>query len=95
MRMWNINPKKWTLSLLGEHFEIHKAIGNLKNSRTWACSLTKEGFLEPQNAEKRHNQLVKEITKHGFKHKSSLKTSKGKVDKKTKHKRFEKKMQKL
>lgn len=71
--------------LLGEHYEIHKAIGNLKNSRKWAESLSKKGFLEPQNALKRHDILVKEMRRRGYSHKSSLKTKgiklpKGKVN---------------
>ena len=86
MRMWMISPRKLCdKHLLGEHFEIHKAAGNLKNSGTWAKSLTKKGFLEPQNFLIRHNKLVKEIFKRGFVHKSKLKIKNksiyGKVDK--------------
>ena len=71
--------------LLGEHFEIHKAVGNLKHSGTWTISLTKKGFLEPHNFLKRHNQLVLEMKKRGMNHQSSLdirgiKFPKGKVD---------------
>jgi len=86
MRMWNIEPSKLCRNhLLGEHFEIHKAIGNLKNSRKWTESLAKKGYLEPQNALKRHNKLVEEMKKRGYKHNSKLKISgiklpKGKVD---------------
>ena len=87
MRMWNITPSKMcTQHLLGEHFEIHKMIGNLRHSKTWTKSLTTKGFLEPQNAKKRHELLVKEMKKRRFKHQSPLSTSgvklpKGKVDK--------------
>ena len=86
--MWNIEPKKMCRQhLLGEHFEIHKLIGNLKNSRTWGKSLTAKGFLEPQNALKRHNKLVCEMRKRNFNHKSPLKIGnvklpKGKIDRK-------------
>lgn len=74
MRMWNINPRKLCKQhLLGEHFEIHGALGNLKHSGTWARYLTKKGFLEPQNFLKRHNQLVKEMKKRKMKHKTPLK----------------------
>lgn len=73
MRMWNITPSKLcNQHLLGEHFEIHKVIGNLKNSRKWAESLTKKGFLEPQNLLKRHNRLTKEMLKRGMNHRSLL-----------------------
>jgi len=86
MRMWNIDPRKMcNQHLLGEHFEIHKMIGNLRHSRTWAESLTKKGFLEPQNALTRHNKLVREMLKRKIKHKSPLNVKKvdlpqGKVD---------------
>lgn len=86
MRMWMISPKKLcNKHLTAEHGEIHAAIGNLKRSGRWARSLTLKGFLEPQNALKRHNQLVKEMLSRGLKHKSKLnikkiKLPKGKVD---------------
>lgn len=86
MRMWMISPKKLCdKHLLGEHFEIHKAVGNLKHSGIWARSLISKGFLEPQNFLSRHNQLVKEMEIRGFNHRSdlnikNLKFDKGKVD---------------
>lgn len=86
MRNWNINPKLLCRQhLLGEHFEIHKAVGNLRHSGKWTISLTNKGFLEPQNFLKRHNQLIKEMIKRGFKHNSpleikELKLPMGKVD---------------
>lgn len=73
MRMWLINPKYLCrLHLLGEHFEIHKALGNLRNSGGWVRNLVLKGFLEPQNFKKRHDILVKEMVKRGFKHNSPL-----------------------
>jgi len=86
MRMWNINPKQMCRQhLLGEHFEIHKAVGNLRHSGKWTKSLAQRGFLEPQNALKRHNKLVKEMLTRGWKHQSPLDTEgvklpRGKVD---------------
>ena len=86
MRMWNIKPELMcNQHLLGEHFEIHKLIGNLRNSRTWGESLARRGFLEPQNALKRHDKLAKEMSKRGMNHKSELDIKgvnlpKGKVD---------------
>lgn len=75
MRMWNVEPRKMCRQhLLGEHFEIHKLIGNLKHSGRWANSLTVKGFLEPQNALKRHTKLVREMDRRGFNHKSPLNT---------------------
>lgn len=67
--------------LLGEHFEIHKAVGNLRNSGKWTRSLTKKGFLEPQNFIKRHNSLVKEMKRRKMKHKSPLSIKGIKIEK--------------
>ena len=58
--------------LLGEHFEIHKAVGNLKNNKKWTKSLTEKGFLEPQNFMSRHEELVVEMTRRKFNHNSPL-----------------------
>jgi hypothetical protein len=86
MRMWNIDVRKMcNQHVLGEHFEIHKLIGNLRNSRTWAESLTLKGFLEPQNALARHDKLAQEMCRRGMKHLSPLdvkgvKLPKGKVN---------------
>lgn len=82
MRMWMIKPEfLCNQHLLGEHFEIHKAVGNLKNSGKWANSLTRKGYLEPQNFIKRHDLLVKEMEKRKFNHKSSLDVKKIKLTK--------------
>ena len=61
--------------LLGEHFEIHKAVGNLRHSGKWTKSLTQKGFLEPQNFLSRHKDLVKEMKRRGFTHNSPLDVS--------------------
>lgn len=61
--------------LLGEHFEIHKAVGNLRHSGTWTKSLTEKGFLEPQNFLARHDELSIEMGRRGFTHKSPLDVS--------------------
>ncbi len=61
--------------LLGEHFEIHKAVGNLRHSGKWTKSLTQRGFLEPQNFLSRHDELVNEMKKRGFNHNSPLNVS--------------------
>jgi len=86
MRMWMIKPELLcSQHLLGEHFEIHKAVGNMQNSGKWARALTERGFLEPQNFLRRHDKLVEEMRKRGMKHQSPLKTAEfnimGKVDK--------------
>jgi hypothetical protein len=73
MRMWMISPKMLCRQhLLGEHYEIHKMMGNLRNNGKWAKSLTAKGYLEPQNALKRHDKLAKEMLRRGYTHKSKL-----------------------
>ena len=73
MRMWNINSELLcNKHLLGEHFEIHCAVGNLGHSGKWTKALAKKGYLEPQNFLFRHNELVKEMITRGFKHNSPL-----------------------
>lgn len=54
--------------ILGEHFEIHCAIGNLKNGGRLTMSLAKKGYLEPQNFKERHDRLVEEMKKRGYNH---------------------------
>lgn len=86
MRMWMVKPKLLCRQhLLGEHFEIHKAVGNLRHSGNWTKGLTKKGFLEPQNFLSRHDELVIEMESRGFSHNSPLddsgiKLEQGKVD---------------
>lgn len=76
MRMWMIEPKQLCAKhLLGEHFEIHKAVGNLRNSGKWTNALTEKGFLEPQNFKSRHDSLSQEMIARGFTHNSPLKTN--------------------
>ena len=73
MRMWMIKPELLCKQhLLGEHFEIHTAIGNLRSGGSWTRNLTLKGFLEPQNALERHKELVDEMIKRGWKHDSEL-----------------------
>jgi len=73
MRMWMVDPKiLCTKHLLGEHFEIHCAVGNLKKDGKWVKNLTKKGYLEPQNFKSRHKELVKEMKRRGYNHDSPL-----------------------
>ena len=73
MRMWMIDPKLLCRKhLLGEHYEIHKSIGNLRSGGNWVMSLTKNGYLEPQNFKKRHDMIVAEMTRRGYKHDSPV-----------------------
>lgn len=73
MRMWMVNPKKMCRKhLLGEHNEIHKAVGNLRKSERWAKALIAKKYLEPSSFIKRHAELVAEMKRRDYKHDSPL-----------------------
>ena len=73
MRMWNIPARLLCKQhLLGEHYEIHKAYGNLQHTGIWTQTLTQKGYLEPQNFKTRHDELVLEMKNRGYKHNTPL-----------------------
>jgi hypothetical protein len=57
--------------LLGEHKEIHMLVGCLNKNKNIAGFLNK-GLVDPSSAEIRHQELVSEMTKRGYHHKSPL-----------------------
>ena len=84
MRMWNINPNKLCRNhLLGEHVEMHKLVGNLTKGRS-VQGYIDLGLIEVHNIRKRHDELVIEMERRGYNHKSPLPGFKvykaGKVD---------------
>ena len=84
MRMWNVETNKMCdKHLLGEHVEMHMFVGTLNKNKSIRGYLEK-GLVEVHNISKRHEMIVKEFEKRGFKHKSILPRYKnkqiGKVD---------------
>lgn len=74
MRDWGIDPKLLCRNhLLGLHFELHKAVSNLRHTGKWVMNLVKKGYLDPSSFEKRHEKVVKEMLRRGYKHNSPLK----------------------
>ena len=72
MRMWMVDPRKMCdQHLLGEHVEIHMCVGTLRRGRSVAGFLA-GGLLELHNLERRHEQLVAEMTRRGMRHQSPL-----------------------
>ena len=72
MRMWMLSPKYLCRNhLLGEHKELHMLFGSLLKGRKISGYLRK-GLLEPQNMNIRHNDLVIEMLRRGYQHKSPL-----------------------
>ena len=57
--------------LLGEHVEIHMFIGTLNRKKSVEGYLQK-GFLEVHNLFSRHNELVEEMKRRGYKHNSEV-----------------------
>ncbi len=71
-RMWNLNPTKMcNRHLLGEHKEMHQAVGTLNSGKS-VRGHVEMGQLEVHNIRKRHDELVKEMKRRGFKHQSPL-----------------------
>ncbi len=71
-RMWMVNPSKLCRNhLLGEHKELHQLIGSLNKGKSVQGHIDK-GQIEIHNIKSRHNALVKEMTKRGYKHLSPL-----------------------
>ena len=72
MRMWMVDPRKMCdQHLLGEHVEIHMCVGTLRRGRSVRGFLD-GGLLELHNLERRHAQLVAEMTRRGMRHQSPL-----------------------
>ena len=86
MRMWNVDPKYMCRQhLLGEHVEMHMFVGIIIKG-TSLEGYIRGGLVEVHNIRKRHDELVAEMEKRGFKHHSPipdnyrLKLIAGKVD---------------
>lgn len=72
MRQWLV-PTECLCNqhLLGEHVECHMFIGTLKKKKSIQGYLRNK-LLNPQTLYTRHKDLVIEMEKRGFKHKSIL-----------------------
>ena len=72
MRMWMVNPRIMCRQhLLGEHVEIHMFIGTLNRKKSVKGYLQK-GLLEVHNLYSRHNELVEEMKRRGYRHHSEV-----------------------
>jgi len=86
MRMWNVDPKYMCRQhLLGEHVEMHMFVGIIIKG-TSLEGYIRGGLVEVHNIQKRHDELVVEMLRRGYKHHSplpdsyKLKLIAGKVD---------------
>lgn len=86
MRMWMVNPKLMCRKhLLGEHVELHMLVGSIKRGQSLQ-GFVDNGLIDTAKIQKRHDDLVKEMERRGYNHKSPLvykdKLHIGKVDSK-------------
>lgn len=72
MRMWMVEPKKMCRKhLMGEHVELHMFVGTLNAGRK-VNGYLKNGLLEVDKIWERHEAIVIEITRRGYRHRSPL-----------------------
>lgn len=72
MRMWNVDPEKMCQKhLCGEHLECHMFYGSIKEGKK-IDGYIKNGLLEIHNLKKRHDEIVNEMLKRGYKHLTPL-----------------------
>jgi hypothetical protein len=72
MRMWNVDPKLMCRKhLLGEHVECHMMVGAILKKHS-ISGFIRNGLIEVHNIEKRHKELVLEMTRRGYNHRSEL-----------------------
>lgn len=72
MRMWDVPPHVMCRKhLLGEHLELHMFVGAM-NKGTSLQGFIDNGLLDISKLASRHEELVAEMTRRGYKHKSPL-----------------------
>ncbi|HDQ07140.1 MAG TPA: hypothetical protein ENN36_10540 [Candidatus Bathyarchaeota archaeon] len=72
MRMWMVNPRVMCRQhLLGEHVEIHMLIGAIGRGKSVRGYLEK-GLLEVHSLYSRHEELVEEMKRRGYCHRSDV-----------------------
>lgn len=70
--MWMIPPDQLCLQhLLGEHYELHKLVGFIRNGRD-ITRWTNGGYVNPSSIEARHQHLADELIRRGKNHNSPL-----------------------
>jgi hypothetical protein len=74
MRMWMVNPEVMCRQhLLGEHRELHAIVGLIRQGKSLRGYIAR-GLVEVEAIDWRHNELVQEMTKRGYHHRSILPT---------------------
>ncbi len=72
MRMWLVDPAILCKShLLGEHRELHALVGIIRSGKSLE-GYVRNGLIETDYIQRRHEELVAEMEKRGYNHKSPL-----------------------
>ena len=72
MRMWGVYPGYMCRQhLLGEHVEMPMAVGAIRHDKS-ISGYTNGGLLDTSKIQHRHDTLVIEMQKRGYKHRSPL-----------------------
>lgn len=72
MRMWMVDPRLMCRKhLLGEHVELHMLAGSLRRG-TSVRGFLENKLIEIHNMQRRHEELVREMERRGFRHASPL-----------------------
>ena len=72
MRMWLVDPSIMCRQhLLGEHNELHMFIGTLRKEKS-ITGYIENDLIEPASIKLRHDQLVEEMIKRGYNHKTPI-----------------------
>ena len=72
MRMWMLPPEGMCRKhLLGEHVELHMLLGSMRRGKNIDGFLS-GGLVDPQLIFARHEELVTEMARRGFKHSSPI-----------------------
>ena len=71
MRMWMVDAKTLCKNhLLGEHSELHKCRHNFEKKHSIKGRVYPIVLIEPDNMQKRHDELAVEMLLRGYKHES-------------------------
>ena len=72
MRMWKVNPKVMCRQhLLGEHLEMHMFKGCWEKGKSVSGYIEK-GLVEMTEVKNRHDELVIEMSRRSYNHKSPM-----------------------
>ena len=75
MRMWMLPPIGMCRKhLLGEHVELHMLLGSMRRGKRIEGFLS-GGLVDPQLVFARHEELVAEMARRGFRHSSPIEAS--------------------